>query len=71
MRYSYESRKYRALIDFIALNDDPGSPDSMDIDSIGGYVTVQMIRHVYKLKTEQVARDVLKKRKEHFEGGAR
>jgi len=52
----YRSRKYRRLIEWIALNDNPAHNDS--VEELAGYLTVVMVAHCYDLKPSDVAEDV-------------
>lgn len=59
INFAYQSRKYRSLVEFIALNDDNGSPDALNIEAVSGYMTVVMVAACYNLKTASVAKDVI------------
>ncbi len=62
MKQAYSSRKYRLLIEWIALNDSNGDNDS--INSLAGYLTVKMVADCYNLTCMQIAIDVWNMRQE-------
>ena len=55
-KFAYESRKYRQLVWWIALNDAPG--DASPLEELSGYLTVTMLAHCYNLPSLKVAKDV-------------
>jgi len=52
----YSSRKYRMLVEWIALNEDAIETDPQ---VIAGSLTVTMLAHCFDLKNADVASDVL------------
>ena len=56
MKRAYVSRKYDRLIEWIALNDNTG--DDEPIDVLAGSLTVTMIAHCYDVDNKRVAADV-------------
>lgn len=57
MRMHYSSRKYRTLVEWIALNDSTG--DDHNITEISSYLTVIMLAHCFNLPNLHVAEDVM------------
>jgi hypothetical protein len=64
----YQSRKYRTMVEWIALNDNPG--DSENVEEIAGYMTVTMLAHCYNLRPLYVAEDVMAIRMKHLAADA-
>ncbi len=56
MNLHYSSRKYRQLVEWIALNDDAVERDETTISES---LTVTMLAHCFNVKNELVALDVL------------
>jgi hypothetical protein len=57
---NYSSRKYKRLVQWIALNDNDGEDE--EPKELAGYLTVTMIAHCFDLRNAQVAEDVYKLR---------
>lgn len=55
---------YREAIAWIALNDDPGSPDSLEPDVVAAYVSSCLVADLFGVERERVGRDVVRFRKE-------
>lgn len=49
---------YRYAVEWIALNDDPGSDDSTDPEVIAGYVSVHLVADLFGKDSRDVAVDV-------------
>ena len=60
MKLHYSSRKYRQLVEWIALNDNSGGGDTTE--EVAGYVTTVMLAHCYNLNNQVVAEDVMQYR---------
>lgn len=54
----YRSRAYRKAVMFIALNDETGAPDALDVEAIR-YPTVILASEVWNIPVEVVAADVV------------
>lgn len=59
-----KNARYWKAVEFISLNDDPGSSGALDIDSVEDQVTVVLVSEVFEIKQKEVASDVIKVRKE-------
>lgn len=53
---------YRAGIAWIALNDDPGSIEAFQLDTLSGLISVCLLADLFGVDSERVARDVIKYR---------
>lgn len=53
---------YKFGVGWIALNDDPGSHDALDVDSVAGYISTALLADLFGLDPERVARDIVKYR---------
>jgi hypothetical protein len=42
-----QTPSYRKAIEWIAINDDPGSPESMDIECVRHYISVCLIADLF------------------------
>ena len=53
---------YRHAVEWIAYNDDLGSPDSLDLERVSGYISVCIVADLFGVEAEKVVRDVIRKR---------
>ena len=56
------TRRGRQLIEWIALNDNPGNGD--DLEAVAGYVTVTMLSHIYGVNRLTIAEKIQQIRRE-------
>lgn len=56
-------RTYFEMIEFVALNDNDGGSDRLNVESIRDYLTVGVVAESWGLLTEYVARDIVAYRK--------
>ena len=50
---------------WIALNDDPASPDALRVDVVAGYVSTCLAADIFGVEREKIARMVIARRREH------
>lgn len=60
-----KSKKYLYAVEWIALNDNPGSVDATDTDALFGQVSVALISDVFSIPRTIVAKDVADFRLKH------
>lgn len=65
MMYLDYGYTYRQAIVWIALNDDPGSSNSMKVSSVKTLISVQLIADLFGKTHEKVARAVIRYRKKN------
>jgi hypothetical protein len=56
---------YRQGVAWIALNDDPGSIEKYQLDTLSGLISVLLLADLFGKDSEAVARDVIAYRKKH------
>ena len=52
----------REAVAWIARNDDEGSPDALEVDTVRGMLTVVLTADLFGVDAERVARDVVRYR---------
>lgn len=55
---------YRAAIEWIALNDDPGSPDALNAEVVARYVSSVLIADIFGVEDAKVGVDVVRVRQQ-------
>jgi hypothetical protein len=50
---------YREGVAWIALNDDPGSADSRDLETVSGYISTCLLADLFGVDRWQVAEDII------------
>lgn len=58
----FKSPSYRFGVQWIAINDDPGSGDALDVESVRGMVSVLLIADLFGCDPLLVASDVVSER---------
>lgn len=61
---------YRFGVEWIALNDDPGSSDAQNVEELRGLISVLLLADLFGKAPEDVARDVARyraRKEEHEE----
>lgn len=56
---------YREGVEWIALNDDAGSPDAQVRDVVAGYISTCLLADLFGFARERVAKDVVRYRGKH------
>ncbi len=51
---------YRAAVQWIAFNDEPGDKN---LESIAGYISTLLVVDIFDVKADKVAKDILRQRK--------
>jgi hypothetical protein len=57
------STLYREAVEWIALNDDPGSPDSLSPYQIADYISTSLVADIFRKSRAQVALDIMEIRR--------
>lgn len=60
--------KYREGVEWIAMNDDPGSSDSLDLEAVAGYISTHLLADLYGMDYKEVGRDVINFRTKERKG---
>lgn len=53
---------YEWGVEWIALNDDPGSPDSIDLHAVAGYISTCLLADLFNIDCIAVAADIVQYR---------
>lgn len=53
---------YRFGVTWIAENDENGSPDRLDIETVKSYISVLLLADLFEKSPERVAKDVVRQR---------
>jgi hypothetical protein len=53
---------YRFAVRWIAENDDAGSPDARDEDTVAGYITTLLVADMFHKSPAEVAKDIIRSR---------
>lgn len=53
---------YRQGVEYIALNDNDGGSDRLEVDSIAGYISTVLLADLFDVLPERVARDIIRYR---------
>lgn len=59
------SIEYMRGISFIALNDEPGSSEAMNVVHVRNQISVVLMAEVFKVPPKEIAMDVIYRRLEH------
>jgi hypothetical protein len=54
---------YRDAVDWIAMNDDNGSADALDAETVASYVSTILIAAIFGMGADRVAADVVRFRR--------
>ncbi len=58
---------YRYGVSWIALNDDPGSIDAYQLDTVFNMISVCLLADLFGKDAEDVAKDVIAYRRKHMQ----
>lgn len=53
---------YREAVEYIALNDNSGSDDALDVIEVASMISVDLIAFIFRIDLNKVAQDVIKVR---------
>lgn len=56
---------YRFAVEWIALNDESGGPEALDVEFVQSYITTGLVADLFGVTQERVAKDVVRYRKKH------